>query len=93
MVSHRMGDQIYYLELLRALEGTLSRWSPLHWQSLAPTPISRRVYVRQAAQHDEKHVVPTLLSGIRVGKRKKKLIIDDRTVSITSDWRKLSNFC
>jgi hypothetical protein len=27
----------YYLELLRASEGTLSRWSRLHLQSLAPT--------------------------------------------------------
>jgi hypothetical protein len=27
----------YYLELLRALEGTLSRWCQLHLQSLAPT--------------------------------------------------------
>jgi hypothetical protein len=52
----------------------------LHLQSLAPTPVSRRVDVRQAAgrkndcrilsQHDEKHVVPTPLSGIRVGERK-----------------------
>ncbi|RVE43762.1 hypothetical protein evm_011611 [Chilo suppressalis] len=33
-----MGDQkIYYLELLHASEGTLSRWSRLHLQSLAPT--------------------------------------------------------
>jgi hypothetical protein len=41
-------------------------------QSLVPTPVSRRVDVRQAAgrknncrtlsQHDEKHVVPTPLS-------------------------------
>jgi hypothetical protein len=32
-----MGDhKIYYLELLRASEGTLSRWSWLHLQSLAP---------------------------------------------------------
>jgi hypothetical protein len=38
--------KIYYLELLRALEGTLSRWSRLHLQSLAPTPVSRRVDVR-----------------------------------------------
>jgi hypothetical protein len=70
----------YYLELLRASEGTLSLWSRLHWQSLAPTLISRRVDVRQAAvvkiiaeslsQHDEIHVVPTPLSGIRVGGRK-----------------------
>jgi hypothetical protein len=28
--------KIYYLELLRALEGTLSRCSRLHFQSLAP---------------------------------------------------------
>jgi hypothetical protein len=34
----RRGDQkFYYLELLRASEGTLSRWSRLHLQSLAPT--------------------------------------------------------
>jgi hypothetical protein len=32
--------KIYYLELLRVSEGTLSRW---HLQSLAPTPVSRRV--------------------------------------------------
>jgi hypothetical protein len=38
MASLGMGDQkIYYLELLRASEGTLSRWSWLHLQSLAPT--------------------------------------------------------
>jgi hypothetical protein len=51
----------------------------LHLQSLAPIPVSRRVYVRQAAgrkiiaeslsQYDEKYVVPTPLSGIRVGGR------------------------
>jgi hypothetical protein len=41
--------KIYYLELLHASEGTLSRWSRLHLQSLAPTPVSRRVDVRQAA--------------------------------------------
>jgi hypothetical protein len=29
--------KIYYFELLRASEGTLSRWSRLHLQSLAPT--------------------------------------------------------
>jgi hypothetical protein len=28
---------MYYLERLRASEGTLSRWSRLHLQSLAPT--------------------------------------------------------
>jgi hypothetical protein len=40
--------KIYYLELLRASEGMISRWSRLHLQSLAPTPVSRRVEVRQA---------------------------------------------
>jgi hypothetical protein len=34
------------------MEGTLSRWSRLHLQSLAPTPVSRRVDVRQAAGRD-----------------------------------------
>jgi hypothetical protein len=38
--------KIYYLELLRASEGTLSRWSRLHLQSLAPAPVSRRVHVK-----------------------------------------------
>jgi hypothetical protein len=38
LVSYEMADQkIYYLELLRASEGTLSRWSRLHLQSLVPT--------------------------------------------------------
>jgi hypothetical protein len=30
-------EKKYYLELIRASEGTLSRWSRLHLQSLAPT--------------------------------------------------------
>jgi hypothetical protein len=77
--------KIYYLELLRASEGTLSCWSRLYLQSLAPTPVSRRVDVRQAAgriniaesltQHDEKHVVPTPFSRIGVGKSKDLLKI------------------
>jgi hypothetical protein len=41
--------KIYFLDLLRASERTLSCWSRLHLQSLAPTPVSRRVDVRQAA--------------------------------------------
>jgi hypothetical protein len=69
----RWVTKIYYLELLRASEGTLNRWSWLHLQSLALTPVSRRVDVRQAAapvvkiiaeslsQHDE-NFVPTPLS-------------------------------
>jgi hypothetical protein len=69
--------KIYYLELLRALEGTLSRWSRLHLQSLAQfqggLTSGRRPVVKIIAeslsQHDEKHVVPTSLNGIRVGGR------------------------
>jgi hypothetical protein len=81
MVSHRMGDQ-NLLSRLRASDGTLSCWSQLHLQSLAPTTLSKRVDVRQAAgrksiskslsQHDENHVVPTLLSGTRVEMKEKK---------------------
>jgi hypothetical protein len=41
--------KIYCRELLRASEGTLSRWSRLHLQSLTLPPVSRRVDVRQAA--------------------------------------------
>jgi hypothetical protein len=41
--------KIYYLELLRASEGTLSHWSRLNLQSLASAPVSRKVDVRQAA--------------------------------------------
>jgi hypothetical protein len=41
--------KIYYLELLRAPEGTLSRWSRLHLLSLTPPPVSKRVDVRKAA--------------------------------------------
>jgi hypothetical protein len=74
----------YYLELLHVSEGTLSRWSRLHWQSLAPPPVSRRVDVRQVvkiiaeylSQHDENHVVPASLSGIRVGERKNNILVD-----------------
>jgi hypothetical protein len=51
-------------------------------QSLAPTPVSsgRRPIVKiiseSTSQHDEIHVVPTPLSGIRVGRRRKYLIIN-----------------
>jgi hypothetical protein len=31
--------KMYYLEVLRAWEGTLSHWSRLHLQSLAPTRV------------------------------------------------------
>jgi hypothetical protein len=47
--------KIYYLELLRASEGTLSRWYWLRLQSLAPTPVSGRVEItaESLSQHDE----------------------------------------
>jgi hypothetical protein len=74
----RWVTKIYYLEFLRASKGTLSRWCRLHLQSLAPALVSRRVDVMQAAivkiiakslsQHDEKLVVTTPHSGIRVGR-------------------------
>jgi hypothetical protein len=40
---------IYYLEFLRASEGTLNRWFWLQLQSLAATPVSGWVNVRQWA--------------------------------------------
>jgi hypothetical protein len=41
--------KIYYLELLRASEETLSRsWSRLRLQSLTPPSLSKRADVRQA---------------------------------------------
>jgi hypothetical protein len=43
--------KIYYLELLHASDGTLSRWSRLHLQSIAPAPVSRRVDIRQETGH------------------------------------------
>jgi hypothetical protein len=57
-----LGDQ-NLLSRAPPSEGTLSCWSRLHLQSLAPTPVPRSVDVRQAAgrkinaeylsQHDE----------------------------------------
>jgi hypothetical protein len=41
--------KMYYVKLLRALEGTLSGWSRLHLQSFVPTPVSRMIDERQAA--------------------------------------------
>jgi hypothetical protein len=67
---------IYYLELLRASEGTLSRWSWLHLQLLPPIPVSRGMDVRQAAGCKNNcrifittWWIPTPLSGIRVRKK------------------------
>jgi hypothetical protein len=77
--QHSQWTKIYYLELLRASKGTLSRWSRLHLQSLSlqfqgVLTSGRRPVVKIIAEslskHDEKHVVLTPLNGIRVGKRK-----------------------
>jgi hypothetical protein len=69
-------------KLLRASEGTLSRWSRFHLQSLAPTPFQEgltsgrrpvvKIIAKSVSQHDKKYVVPTSLSGIRVGRRKRR---------------------
>jgi hypothetical protein len=76
--------KIYFLDLLHASEGMLSRRSRLHLQSLAPALVSKRVDVRQVVGHKNncqilsqigvKHV-PTPLSGIRVGRRYKQIKI------------------
>jgi hypothetical protein len=49
--------KIYYLQLLRASGGTLCRWSRLHLQSLALTPVSRRVDVKQALKNDKNNML------------------------------------
>jgi hypothetical protein len=79
----RWVTKIYYLEILRASEGTLSRWSRLHLQSLAPLQFQGgltsgrrpvvKIIAKSLSQHDEKHVVTTPLSGIRVGRRRSVL--------------------
>jgi hypothetical protein len=46
--------KIYYLKLLRVSEGTLSSWSRLHLQSLAPAPALTRVDFMQAAGRKNK---------------------------------------
>jgi hypothetical protein len=64
--------KIYYLEFLRALEGTLSRWSRLYLQSLYQLQFQGeltsgrrpvvKIIAKYLSQHDKKHVVPTPLS-------------------------------
>jgi hypothetical protein len=54
--------KIYYLELLRASESTLGLTSGMR-------PVVK-VIAESLSQHDEKHVVPTPLSGVRVGRRR-----------------------
>jgi hypothetical protein len=79
-VTHPMGYQ-NYLELHRTSESTLSCWqlARLHLQSFQRGLTSARPVVKIVAEslseHDEKHVVPTPLSGIRVGKRKDLIVI------------------
>jgi hypothetical protein len=64
--------KIYYLEFLRALEGTLSRWSRLYLQSLYQLQFQGeltsgrrpvvKIIAKYLSQHDKRHVVPTPLS-------------------------------
>jgi hypothetical protein len=91
-----MGDQ-NLLSRVHTSEGTLSLkpvgdyWLQirLHLQSIVPTPVSRRDDVRpvvkiiaeSSSQHDEKHV-PTQLSRIRVGRRRRWLIIRSVTIQL-----------
>jgi hypothetical protein len=75
--------KIFYLELHRASEGTLSRWSRLHLQSLAPTRV-KEVDVGQAAgcKNDCRifitvmkiNVVPTPFSGTIIGRRRDRFL-------------------
>jgi hypothetical protein len=65
--------KIYYLELLRALEGTLSpaAFAVVAGGLTSGRPPVVKIIAESLSQHDEKHVVPTLLSvGKRVGRRK-----------------------
>jgi hypothetical protein len=70
---------MYYLELFHASLGKLNRWSRLHLQLLVPTLVSRTVdvgrrpvvkIIAESYNMIKKHVVPTSLSGIMVGKKK-----------------------
>jgi hypothetical protein len=80
--------KIDYLKFLRASEGTLSRWSWLHLQLFAPTPVQGgltsgrqivKIIAESLSQHNEKHV-PTPLSEIRVGRRKRYIIYIQQNV-------------
>jgi hypothetical protein len=92
--------KIYCLELFRASEGRSSRWSQLHLQSLVPIqfqggltsgrPPVVKIIAEALPQHDEEHVVPTTLSGIRVG-----LFVTQRNIMIGSwltqdGWQELN---
>jgi hypothetical protein len=66
-------SEMYLLSVyLSASESTLSRWSRLYLQSLAPTSFQKKVDVGQAAGRKNnaeflsQHDVPTTLSGIKV---------------------------
>jgi hypothetical protein len=70
----------FYLQFLRASEGTLSRWSGricsrlnlLQFQGglTSGRQTVVKIIAESLSQHDEKHVILTPLSEIRVGKRR-----------------------
>jgi hypothetical protein len=69
-----MDDQNLFSRVSSCFGRHVKLLARLQLQSLAPAPVSKRVDVRQVvkiiaeslSQHDEKHIVPTPLSGIRV---------------------------
>jgi hypothetical protein len=68
--------KIYYLEVLRASEGTLSCWCLLYvkWFQGGLTSGRRpvvKLHAESLSQHDEKHVVPTPLNEIKVRKKRR----------------------
>jgi hypothetical protein len=85
----RWVTRIYYLEILRVLEGTLSRWSRLHLQSLAPTSVSRRVsqavvkIIAESLSYDENMYRPHLVweKG-----RKKKCVCEWKRHKVLSKY-------
>jgi hypothetical protein len=78
--------------------------------SIVSTPFPRRVHARQATgckliseslSHDEKYMVPTPLSGIRVGKRKRRcdrdltnsiMLIIKKTLRAISFWARAQRY-
>jgi hypothetical protein len=78
---HRMGDQNFLPRAPPRFGSTLTCWSLLHLQSLAPIPFPRRVDVRQAAVRKKllPNFIPNSLSVIRVGKRRQSHLYPTRT--------------
>jgi hypothetical protein len=72
--GHQM-PEIYYLALLRASESTLSRWSQLHLQALAPSSFPRRIDVRQTAGRENNCRIIIFTTGHRPQHDKKHVVL------------------